>query len=145
MATSYHNLGILAQDRGDYDEAARQYQRALDINERLGNQAGMATSYRQLGILAQPAATTTKPNAATNEPSTSSSGSATRPSMATIYSNLGNLERGPWRCSCPQPTAWHVKALVIRLRLGVPQAESKSIALGRPYRRELGAGPLADC
>ena len=47
-----HNLGILAQDRGDYDEAARQCQRSLDISERLGDQAGMATSYGQLGILA---------------------------------------------------------------------------------------------
>jgi len=48
-----HQLGILAQGRGDYDEAARQYQRALDINEQLGNQAGMASGYHQLGILAQ--------------------------------------------------------------------------------------------
>ena len=53
MASSYHQLGILAQARGDYAEAARQYQRSLDISERLGNQAGMATSYHQLGILAQ--------------------------------------------------------------------------------------------
>jgi hypothetical protein len=37
--------------RGDYDEAARQYQRSLDLNERLGNQAGMATTYSQLGSL----------------------------------------------------------------------------------------------
>ena len=44
---------MLAQDRGDYDEAARQYQRSLDINERLGNQAGLATGYHQLGMLAQ--------------------------------------------------------------------------------------------
>ena len=48
-----HQLGILAHDRGDYDEAARQYQRSLDIKERLGDQAGMASSYHQLGILAQ--------------------------------------------------------------------------------------------
>ena len=53
MASTYDQLGILAQHRGDYDEAARQYQRALDIYERLGDQAGMATSYHQLGILAQ--------------------------------------------------------------------------------------------
>ena len=53
MAGSYHQLGMLAQDRGDYDEAARQYQRSLDISERLGDQAGMATSYHQLGMLAQ--------------------------------------------------------------------------------------------
>ena len=53
MASSYHQLGILAQHRGDYDEAARQYQRSLDIDERLGDQAGMASSYHQLGMLAQ--------------------------------------------------------------------------------------------
>ena len=46
-------LGILTQARGDYDEAERQYQRALDIKERLGDQAGMANSYGQLGTLAQ--------------------------------------------------------------------------------------------
>ena len=52
-AAYIHHLGMLAQDRGDYDEAARQYQRSLDINERLGDQAGMASSYHQLGMLAQ--------------------------------------------------------------------------------------------
>ena len=48
-----HHLGMLAQLRGDYEEAARQYQRALDLDERLGDQAGMATGYHNLGILAQ--------------------------------------------------------------------------------------------
>src|SRR5205085_656125 len=48
-----HELGILAQDQGDYEEARRQYQRALEIDEALGNQAGMATGYGQLGMLAQ--------------------------------------------------------------------------------------------
>ena len=51
MANSYGQLGILAQDRGDYEEAARQYQRSLDISERLGDQAGMATCYSQFGSL----------------------------------------------------------------------------------------------
>ena len=49
MASSYHQLGMLAQIREDFDEAARQYQRALDINERLGNQTGLANSYHNLG------------------------------------------------------------------------------------------------
>ena len=53
QAAWIHQLGIIAQDRGDYDEAARQYQRSLDIDERLGDQAGMAGSYHQLGVLAQ--------------------------------------------------------------------------------------------
>ena len=51
MANSYGELGNLARLRGDYDEAARHYQRALDIRERLSDQAGMATGYSQLGNL----------------------------------------------------------------------------------------------
>ena len=46
-------LGNVAYLRRDYVEAARQYQRALDIFERLGDQAGMAKTYHQLGMLAQ--------------------------------------------------------------------------------------------
>jgi tetratricopeptide (TPR) repeat protein len=46
-------LGNLAYLRGDYDEAARHSQQALDMNERLGNQTGTAAGYHQLGMLAQ--------------------------------------------------------------------------------------------
>jgi tetratricopeptide (TPR) repeat protein len=53
QAAWIHNLGILAQVCGDYDEAAHQYQRSLGIFERLGDQAGIAISYHQLGILAK--------------------------------------------------------------------------------------------
>ena len=53
MSTSYHHLGMLAQDRGDYDAAEPLYRRSLEIKERIGDQAGMAASYHHLGILAQ--------------------------------------------------------------------------------------------
>ncbi|MFG2045715.1 tetratricopeptide repeat protein, partial [Dactylosporangium sp. NPDC048998] len=49
----YHELGILAQLRGDYAEAERRYQQSLTIFERLGDQAGLARGYHQLGMLAQ--------------------------------------------------------------------------------------------
>ena len=52
MAGGYHQLGMLAQDRGDYEEAERRYRQSLEINERLGDQSGMASSVSQLGILA---------------------------------------------------------------------------------------------
>jgi tetratricopeptide (TPR) repeat protein len=79
-AKSHGQIGNLARARGDYDEAARQYQRALDTFERFGDQAGMATTYCQLGIL--------------------------------------EADRGG---RAGQAISWHVQALVIRLRLGVPQ------------------------
>ena len=87
MAIGYHHLGVLAQRQGDYEEAARQYQRSLDIDERLGNQAGMASSYHQLGVLAQKRGDYAEAPASTSAPSTSTSSSATKlawPAVTTI-------------------------------------------------------------
>jgi tetratricopeptide (TPR) repeat protein len=49
----FHELGVIAQERGDYDEAGRRYQQSLEIKESLGDEAGMATDYHNLGTLAQ--------------------------------------------------------------------------------------------
>ena len=51
-AAETHLLGILAQ-------AARQYQRALEIRKRISDQVGMATTYSQLGTLLTLAADST--------------------------------------------------------------------------------------
>ena len=60
--------------------------------------------------------------------------------MATSYSQLGNLET---EHGGPVITAitWHVKALAIRLRLGVPQAVNNLRRLAA-HRRELGPEPF---
>lgn len=46
-----HQLGILAQDRGNYPEAEARYRQSLEINERLGNLADMTTSTSQMSLL----------------------------------------------------------------------------------------------
>ena len=51
QAAWLRQLGWVADQRGDYDQAERHYQRALDIFERLGDQAGLADSISQLGNL----------------------------------------------------------------------------------------------
>jgi tetratricopeptide (TPR) repeat protein len=45
-----HNTGILQQDQGDYDGAREQYQKSLEIKEKLGDLSGMASTYGQLGL-----------------------------------------------------------------------------------------------
>ena len=100
MACSYGQLGTVAYDRGDYDEAARQYQRSLGIRERIGDQVGMARNYSQLGTLEE--------------------------------------KRGG---SIAAAVAWHVRALAIRLSLGVPRAEINLRRL-TAHRRELGREPF---
>jgi tetratricopeptide (TPR) repeat protein len=48
-----HNLAIMHQRRGVYEQARRLYQESLDINQKLGDQAGIAQTLHQLGMLAQ--------------------------------------------------------------------------------------------
>ena len=48
-----HNLGVLAQDTGDYGQARQFYQESLRIAEELGDRAGVAKTLHQLGMLAQ--------------------------------------------------------------------------------------------
>jgi tetratricopeptide (TPR) repeat protein len=45
-------LGMLAQDRGDYGAAEDHSQAALAIREEIGDRAGIAVTYHQLGMLA---------------------------------------------------------------------------------------------
>jgi tetratricopeptide (TPR) repeat protein len=53
MASGYHQLGMVAQDRGRLAQAERWYRKSLDIAEDLGNRPGMASGYHQLGMVAQ--------------------------------------------------------------------------------------------
>ena len=51
-AALLHNMGMLEQDTGNYAQAHRLYLQSLEINERLGDRAGVAYTLGQLGILA---------------------------------------------------------------------------------------------
>ena len=141
MARSYHQLGMLAQDRGDYEEAGRQYQRSLDINERLGDQAGMAASYHQLGRLAQDRGDFEEAARQYQRSLDISERLGDQVGMATCCSQFGSLvaERGG---PVADIVAWHIRALAIRLRIGVPQAVNNLRQL-LPYRRELGTESFA--
>jgi tetratricopeptide (TPR) repeat protein len=46
------HLGIIAQDRGQYEQAAQQCRRALEIFQERGDQTGEANCYHQLGNVA---------------------------------------------------------------------------------------------
>ena len=121
MADGYHQLGILAHRRGDYDQAERQYQRALDTFERLGDPAGMAASYGQLGILAQDRKDYDQAERQYQRALDTFERLGDPASMAASISQLGILEAE--RGAPPAAVIIrHVRALAIRLRLGIPQA-----------------------
>ncbi|MGV9703034.1 tetratricopeptide repeat protein [Streptomyces sp. NPDC003483] len=52
-AAHTHQLGIIAELRGDYAQAEERYRASLTTFEELGDRAGIAGSYHQLGRLAQ--------------------------------------------------------------------------------------------
>jgi tetratricopeptide (TPR) repeat protein len=177
MAASYHHLGRLAQDRGDYDEAARQYQRSLDITERIGNQSGLVASYGQLGVLAQDQGDYDEAARQYQRSLDIAERLGEQAAMATCYYQLGSLaqyqgdydeaarqyqrsldikerlgDQAGIARSCSQfgvlerergglvatAVEWHVKALLIRLNLGVSEAGIDLRYLAA-YRGELGA------
>ncbi|MEJ6488041.1 tetratricopeptide repeat protein [Nostoc punctiforme UO1] len=51
LASIYHYLGMLKDDKGEVDQAITFYNQSLEINERIGNVQGKATTLHQLGIL----------------------------------------------------------------------------------------------
>ena len=51
MASSYHQLGMVAQNRGDDDQALDWYRKSLVISEELGKRVDLASSVSQIGIL----------------------------------------------------------------------------------------------
>jgi tetratricopeptide (TPR) repeat protein len=140
MAIGYHQLGNVAYLRGDYDEAQHLYQRALGINERLGDQAGMAYTYGQLGNLARLRGDFDEGQRQYLRSLQISERLGGQAGMAISYSNLGTLEaeRGGRTNSV---VSWDLKALAIRLRLGVPEAIINLRRLAA-CRRELGLEPF---
>jgi tetratricopeptide (TPR) repeat protein len=89
-------MGILAQQRGDYAEAERRYQQSLTITKQLGDQIGMISSYHQLGTLAQMRGDYPEAERRYQQSLTITKQLGDQARMATNYHNLGILaqERG---------------------------------------------------
>ncbi|WP_245894880.1 tetratricopeptide repeat protein, partial [Nostoc cycadae] len=52
-ASTYHQLGIVAQELREFEQARRNYQQALDIKIEYGDRYSCASTYGQMGIVAQ--------------------------------------------------------------------------------------------
>ena len=53
LASIFHNLGMIAQGRKQYDRAEEWYRKALEINEAGDHEAESADSYHQMGLMLQ--------------------------------------------------------------------------------------------
>ena len=52
-ASTYHQLGIIAQEQRDFSAAEGWYKKSLAITEKQGNEHGAASTYHQLGRIAE--------------------------------------------------------------------------------------------
>ena len=67
-AITYHQLGIIAQERRDFDTAESWYRKALTIRENQDDEHGAALTYHQLGIIARKSGISTRRRTGTENP-----------------------------------------------------------------------------
>jgi tetratricopeptide (TPR) repeat protein/predicted nucleic acid-binding protein len=119
-----HGLGVIAQARGDYDQALDWYRKSLTINEDLGNRAGIATTYHQLGIVAYLLDDYDQALDWYRQALTIKEDLGNHAGMATTYGQLGMLAQA--RGEHDQALDWYRKSLTILERLGDRAAMASS-------------------
>uniref|UniRef100_A0AAU3HVT6 Tetratricopeptide repeat protein n=1 Tax=Streptomyces sp. NBC_01393 TaxID=2903851 RepID=A0AAU3HVT6_9ACTN len=115
-AAYIHQLGIIAEERGDYEQAEERYRASLTILEELGDRAGIATSYHQLGIIAQERGDYQQAEERYRASLTIEEEFGDRAGIATSYHQLGIIaqERGDYQ----QAEERYRAALTIKEELG---------------------------
>lgn len=116
LATTYHQLGIVAQRRGELDVAEQWYQRALTITEELGDRPAMASTYHQLGMVAGKRGDLDVAGRWHHRALTIGKELGDRPGMAISYHQLGTVavEREDFDAA----EQWYRQALTINEQLG---------------------------
>ncbi|WP_321339464.1 tetratricopeptide repeat protein [uncultured Cohaesibacter sp.] len=116
LASIYHQLGMVAQDRGDLDAAETWYKKSLEIREALGNRPGMASSYHQLGRVAQDRGNLDTAETWYKKSLEIREALGNRPGMASSYHQLGIVAQHGGDLDAAE--TWYKKALDINETLG---------------------------
>ncbi|HKV07651.1 MAG TPA: tetratricopeptide repeat protein [Thermoanaerobaculia bacterium] len=109
-------LGIVAQKRGDYTQASDWHEKSLQIDEDLGNRAGIARSYHQLGIVLQVRGDYDKALDWYKKSLQISEDLGNRAEMAFSYHQLGLMSE--YRGDYDEALDWYKKSLQILEELG---------------------------
>ena len=115
LATSYHQLGMVAQERGQLEQAEQWYLKSLAIKQALDDQPGMATSYHQLGIVAQDRGQLEQAEQWYGKSLAIKQALDDRPGMAITYHQLGRVAQ--LRGQLEQAEQWYGKSLAIKQAL----------------------------
>jgi tetratricopeptide (TPR) repeat protein len=116
IAAATHNLGVVAQDRGQFDQAEDWYRQSLAIKEDLGNRPGVANSYHQLGTAAQDRGQLDQAEDWYRQSLAIREELGNRPGMADSYHQLGRVAQDRGRLD--QAEDWYRQSLAIKEDLG---------------------------
>jgi tetratricopeptide (TPR) repeat protein/tRNA A37 threonylcarbamoyladenosine biosynthesis protein TsaE len=123
IATIYHNLGVITQDRGRLEEAEDWYRRSLAILEALDDKPGLASAYLQLGKLAQDRWDFAQDRGALEEAERWYRRSLAldeelrnKPRLAVTYHQLGEIAR--FRERPDEAEGWYLRSMFIEEQLG---------------------------
>ncbi|MGH3934889.1 MAG: CHAT domain-containing protein [Pseudonocardiaceae bacterium] len=116
LAVTYHQLGMVAQQRGHLDEAQQWYLKSLTITEELDNRPGMALSYHQLGNVALLRDRLDEAQQWYHKSLTITEELGDRPGMAISYHQLGMVAQD--RGHLDEAQQWYLKSLTIKEELG---------------------------
>jgi tetratricopeptide (TPR) repeat protein len=115
LGATCHQLGMVAEERGELDRAEAWYRQALAIKEQLDDRPGMATTHHHLGRVAQERGELDRAEAWYRQALAIEEELGDRPGMATTYHQLGNVARG--RGELDRAEAWYRQALAIKEQL----------------------------
>ena len=116
LAVIYHQLGAVAQNRGDLAAAEEWYRRSLTIKEALGDRPGLAQSYHQLGMVAQYRGDLAAAEEWYRRSLTITEALGDRPGLAQSYHQLGIVAQGLGDLSAAEEC--YRRSLAIREALG---------------------------
>ncbi|MER2266117.1 tetratricopeptide repeat protein [Methylobacterium oxalidis] len=116
LAATYHQLGILAQDRGQLEAAESWCRKSLEILEALGDRRGMANSYHLLGMVAQDRGHLEAAESWYRKSLEIKEALGDRPDLASSYHQLGNVAQH--RSELAAAESWYRKSLEIKEALG---------------------------
>ncbi len=116
LAVAYHQLGIVAQGRGDLAAAEGWYRRSLEIGEALGDRPGMAMSYGQLGNAALDRGDLAAAERSYRRSLEIFEALGDRPHMADSYHQLGMVAQD--RGDLAAAEGWYRRSLEIEEALG---------------------------
>ncbi|MGW3816612.1 tetratricopeptide repeat protein, partial [Streptomyces sp. NPDC005046] len=111
MASGYHQLGIVAQERGRLEEAEDWYGQSLRISEELNNRFNMASGYHQLGIVAQERGRLEEAEDWYRQSLTIKEELNNRPGMASSYGQMGLLAEA--RQQTGEALVWIVRCVTL--------------------------------